>query len=273
MKKIHFSYFNIKLKASKVKLSYFDRPGKKGTIVFIHGLGCSKEDFINAVKVKGLKDYEIFVFDWPGAGRSSYPSKKSLGINDLVEVIDYVVKKFSFKKFILVGHSLGGVVGLLYSVKHPRKVAGFINIEGSLVSRNARWSRKIRKMGFRIFKNGPFQELKSALKKSKNFGFRKYAKTLDSVLIKSYFDFSVSHAKICKNEYLLKKFLELKLPKIFIHGAENKNWVPVIKKLKKSGCSVAGISKSHHFSFIDNPSLFYKVLAKFADEVFANQKS
>ena len=77
MKKIKFLKLSVNLKGSKIKISYFHRPGKKGTIIFVHGLGCSKEDFLGATKVKELKDYELLAFDWPGAGESSYPSKKS----------------------------------------------------------------------------------------------------------------------------------------------------------------------------------------------------
>ncbi len=273
MKNINLSKFPIKLKNSKIKIRYFYRPGKRGTIIFIHGLGCSKEDFIDAVKVKGLKDYEIFAFDWPGVGNSLYPSRKSLGINDLVKIIEHTAKKFSFKKFILVGHSIGGIATLLYAEKYPKKVAGFVNVEGSLVSQNARWSRKIKKAGLDIFRNRLFPDMVEDLKKSKNRGFKRYGRQLDGVSIKSYFDFSVSHAKICKNGHLLKNFLKINLPKIFIYGAENKNWLSVIEKLKKSRCLVKAIPQSHHFPFIDNPPGFYKVLVKFTDNVFANPKS
>src|SRR3989338_175718 len=271
MKDTKFSGLLLKNKDSNLKISYFHRPGKKGTIIFIHGLGCSKEDFLIATKSKNLKDYEIFAFDWPGVAGSSYPKNKALGINDLVKIIDHIVLKFSLKKVILVGHSLGSVAGLLYSVEYPKRTSGFVSVEGSLVSRNALWSREIKKMGLEVFRNKTLEEMKAGLKKSKFLGFRKYAKTLDLISKKSYFDFSVSHAEICINNYLLNKFLKLKLSKVFIYGKENKGWVPVIKKLKKEHCLVKSIPESHHFSFIDNPDVFYRILAEFTNDAFSRQ--
>ncbi len=252
-----------KIKLSKLKISYFHRPGKRGTIIFVHGLGCSKDDFINVTKAKELRDYELFSFDWPGAGESTYPKSKALEIKDLVKIINAFAIKFSVKRFILVGHSVGAVAALLYVVKYPKKVAGFLNVEGSLVFQNAWWSRKIKKAGFDIFRKKLFPDMVKDLKESKNRGFKRYSHQLSNVSIKSYFDFSISHAKICKNEYLLKKFLKLKIPKVFIHGAKNKVWLPVIKELKKNSSIVKVIPKSHHFSFIDNPNEFYKILLAF----------
>lgn len=268
MKKIKFSKLSVNINGSKIKINYFHRAGKKGTIIFVHGLGCLKEDFIKAAKVKELKDFELLAFDWPGAGESPYPKNKTLSIDDLVQIINDIAVKFSLKRFILVGHSIGGVAALFYAAKYPKRVVGFVNVEGSLVSRNARWSREIKKMGLDVFRDKPFQQMKTNLKKHEKLGFRRYAKTLDSVSIKSYFDFSVSHAKICKNEYLLKKFLGLKIPKVFIYGSENKSWLTIAKKLNENYCRVMVIPQAHHFPFIDNPAVFYKVLAKFAEDLF-----
>ena len=53
-------------------VSYFDRPGSGPTILYIHGLGCSKADFIDMSFVPELKPSRLISADNPGCGDSSY---------------------------------------------------------------------------------------------------------------------------------------------------------------------------------------------------------
>lgn len=48
-------------------LSYFDRPGSGPTILYIHGLGCSKADFIEMSFISELKPFRLISADNPVA--------------------------------------------------------------------------------------------------------------------------------------------------------------------------------------------------------------
>jgi pimeloyl-ACP methyl ester carboxylesterase len=68
-------------------VSYFDRPGSGPTILYIHGLGCSKADFIDMTFVPELKPFRLISADNPGCGDSSYDEKHPLNIDGVVELL------------------------------------------------------------------------------------------------------------------------------------------------------------------------------------------
>jgi pimeloyl-ACP methyl ester carboxylesterase len=67
-------------------VSYFDRPGSGPTILYIHGLGCSKADFIDMTFVPELKPFRLISADNPGCGDTSYDEKHPLNIDAVVEL-------------------------------------------------------------------------------------------------------------------------------------------------------------------------------------------
>ena len=253
----------LKYKGELLRLEYLFRSGHSMPILFIPGLACGKEDFLDATKLKSLKPHMLIALDLPGTGNSTYTQRRQFGLNDLVEIINSLVDALDIKKFFLVGHSMGGVVGLFYATKFPEKVSGFINIEGSLEPQNGWWSKEIKIMGFDEFKKNAYPKLIRDLKRNDVSSLRRYGRNLNKTKIKAYFDYSISHAFYCYKKPLLKKFLNLKMPKVFVYGSSNKNWLPIIKKLKKADCLVLKVPKSHHFSFYDNRPYFYNFLNHF----------
>ena len=43
---------------------YFLRRGQKGAVLYLHGLGSSKNDFIGATDIHGLQDHTLVAFDF-----------------------------------------------------------------------------------------------------------------------------------------------------------------------------------------------------------------
>ena len=68
--------------------------------------------------------------------------------------------------------------------------------------------------------------------------------------------------RLVKTGKLLQSYIELKIPRIFIYGSENRTF-HCIKQLKDKGCEVAEIAGSGHFPFYDNPAEYYEVIADF----------
>lgn len=254
-----------------LKIEYFLRRGEKETVLYIHGLGCSKDDFFGALKADGLKDHTLAAFDFPGCGYSTYPKEMALGIDDLVEITDIIVSKLSLKNLILVGHSMGGLVALLYAEKHCENVRGFINVEGNLASRDSTISRRVTKYGFDEFKDILFQIFKEKLLATRNVGFKKHVEILEKYSSesskKAFFDYSPSLMEYSDSCNLIQRFSGIKIPTIFVYGSENSNRISYIKDLKKAGCKIAEISGSNHFPHYDNPKEFYDVISKFLDEL------
>jgi alpha-beta hydrolase superfamily lysophospholipase len=93
----------------------------KKSFVIVHGLGEHSGRYEFLINILLDLNYEIIIFDLPGHGLSE---GKRGHIKDIYKVYDYI-KEISPEKFILFGHSLGGLIALRYteySDKKPEKL-------------------------------------------------------------------------------------------------------------------------------------------------------
>lgn len=115
-----------------LQIGYFIRRGRKDAVIYLHGLGCSKHDFLEAVNRPELQAYTLIAFDFPGCDDSPYPDDLHLEMDDLVEITHLVVSALPIDDFVIIGHSMGGLVALLFAERYGKHVKGFINVEGNL---------------------------------------------------------------------------------------------------------------------------------------------
>jgi pimeloyl-ACP methyl ester carboxylesterase len=253
-----------------LQIDYFIRQGQgdANTLVCLHGLGCSKHDFVEALNHTELKAYPLVAFDFPGCGNSPYPEDVTFGMDDLVELTHLVAMTLQLDDVIIIGHSMGGLVALLYAEKYGEHVKGFINVEGNLASEDCFFSREVVLHSFDYFSKTSLKELKHRLANSPNRGFQKYAENLERASEKAYFDSSPSLVAYSEHGNLIQRFLALRAPKLFVYGSENRA-LSYLPALKASGCEMAEIPASNHFPFHDNPRAFYHAIAAFLERNFS----
>jgi pimeloyl-ACP methyl ester carboxylesterase len=78
--------------------------------------------------------------DLRGHGRSSDPAAADYGMPALAEDIAAVADALELRRFVLVGHSMGGAAGAAYAGKHPARVTGLVlaGTPGNSTSEQAR---------------------------------------------------------------------------------------------------------------------------------------
>jgi len=89
------------------------RANADNLIVFLHGWGGSKEGFTGAFSSDVLKQYGICTIDLLGFGQSEKPADFSYDLLDQANVIALAVNSLDAKRVYLVGHSMGGSIGML----------------------------------------------------------------------------------------------------------------------------------------------------------------
>ena len=99
-----------------VYINYVQYGNEKGkNIVLLHGWGQNIE-MMDPIG-KGLsKHYHITILDFPGFGKSSEPSY-GYTIYDYFEILDKFLTNLKIKNPILIGHSFGGRVAIVYAAK------------------------------------------------------------------------------------------------------------------------------------------------------------
>ncbi len=99
-------------------------------LIFVHGLAGDSRFFNNQLKFFG-NTHKVIAIDLPGHGRSSYIEEQSIEIYN--GCIESVVKKEKIDSYILVGHSMGGVICLENYLRHKDKVKSLILVSTSSV--------------------------------------------------------------------------------------------------------------------------------------------
>lgn len=147
-----------------VKLAYSYRGGVDTAggndllLLCLHGAFCNRSDFNGVFTCSALRPYRLLAVDLPGHGESSkididepdakFPAK----MEEMAEVIWLLLGALELQGVatLVVGHSMGGTVGLLLADLHlGTQVRGFVSLEGVLVATDtpekgiaSRWMRK-----------------------------------------------------------------------------------------------------------------------------------
>jgi len=255
-------------KGKPFDIEYFIRDGSKETIVFIHGLGGAKENYWEACKSNSLAEHTLICFDNPGTGNSTYYDDFVLDVDDLASITSLFIEQLNIKNFILCGTSMGGLTTLLYLKRGGlANVKAYINIEGNLMPEDCMFSSQVVTYGLDTFTNRIFPKTIIDMKKKGNTGYHVIANNLQlNTNIKAYYNYSFQTVKYSATGELLKQYLSMSIPRIFIYGAENKNlsYIPV---LLKNNMNVKQISDSNHFVFYDNPIELYDVIGDFINSL------
>jgi pimeloyl-ACP methyl ester carboxylesterase len=124
---------------------FVDVKGQGGIpIVFAHSFAGSAEHWKNQVlHYKNVR--QVVTFDFRAHGRSDSASVSSIlryspgeMAHDIATVVDFM----KLKKFVLVGHSMGGSAAIAYASQHPEKIAALI-LAGTPGKSPAEESKKI----------------------------------------------------------------------------------------------------------------------------------
>ncbi|RKU34601.1 hypothetical protein C6496_19840 [Candidatus Poribacteria bacterium] len=107
--------------------AYTDSDNSGQPVLFLHGTGCDASDW--AAVIEGLPPHlRCIALDFRGHGQSSVPTQ-SFTLADLAGDVLHLTNALGLEKFVIVGHSLGGMVAMEVA-KHSPCVAGLILLEG-----------------------------------------------------------------------------------------------------------------------------------------------
>jgi len=250
------------------KIEYFFRQGTRETIVMVHGLGGAKENYYEACKSDALAEHTLIFFDNPGTGNSTYYNDFLLNIDDLVAISSIFIEHLNLPKFILCGTSMGGLTTLLYLKSADQgRVKAYINIEGNLLPEDCMFSSKVVGYDFEAFAADIFPKTIRDMKAKGNTGYHIIANNLQlNTNVISYYNYSFQTVSYSGTGDLLKQFIALDIPKVFIYGDANRS-LSYLPELIRGGVLVTEISGSDHFVFYDNPKELYDVIGAFVDEL------
>ena len=136
-------------------MAYLDEgPENAPVLLFLHGLGDSAIIWANTIKAFQHK-YRCLAIDLPGHGRTIAP-RFSFKMFDFGEFVLQFLEQLGVKNFVLAGHSMGGQIGIILTLRMPALVEKLVLVAPA---------------GFETFTQPEKMMLKAGLTQTKNWAF------------------------------------------------------------------------------------------------------
>jgi pimeloyl-ACP methyl ester carboxylesterase len=245
-------------------LPYFYREGTGGpTVLFVHGLGGSKENFYAAFQSPALADCTLATFDEPGTGLAPFDPDAGLDVSALADMTQAVADRLLPGPYFLAGASMGGLITLLQMRRHGTgRITGYINLEGNLTPEDCMFSRRVVSHDLESFEP-EFRRMMEELRASCYAGDQTIAQNMAlNVDIRGYHAYSFETVAESGSGRLFEEFTGLPIPRLFLYGEANKG-LSYLPRLRASEVRVQEIPSSGHFLFYDNPVETFRAVGEF----------
>ena len=241
-----------------IKLCY-EVQGEGEPVLILHGWGCSK-DTVQSITEHIAKTHRAYALDMPGFGETPPPSEV-FGIEQYTQVVEKFCRKLNIEKPILIGHSFGGRISILFSSRNQTSKVMLVDAAGIVPKRTLKYHIKVR--SYKIYKKllplfvGK-QEAERRIEERRNRSgsadYRAAQGIMRAVFVKIV------------NEDLKYVMPKIKAPTLMIWGeldtATPLSDARTMEKLIK-GSGVAVMKGCGHYSFLDNPRQFFAIVDAF----------
>lgn len=249
---------------SNLSFNYTDSaPGTQGpAIVLMHGWGCNHTTLASVENIALRAGYRVINIDFPGFGESSEPTEV-WGVERYTDCLEEFITKLGLVKPVLLGHSFGGRVGILYTSRHPETVDSLILVDAAGIKPRRSIKYYIKVYSFKIRKHLMYLLM----------GRERAEKRLDAMRAKAgssdYAQASPMMRRILSkvvNEDLTDRLPLITVPTLLIWG-ENDTATPLADARKMErlipDAGLVSFPGCGHYSFLDNPRQFDAVLTSF----------
>lgn len=238
---------------------HYEVSGSGPAMILMHGWGCSHSTVQSIAKVAS-ESHTVYNVDFPGFGDTPEPGEV-WGVEQYTRLIEGMVDKLGLDHPVLLGHSFGGRVGILYSSRRP--VSKLILVDAAGIKPRRKPSYYIKVYSFKFMKS--LMKLRYGAEKAKERIEAQRAKRGSA----DYASASPMMRRIlskCVNENLKSVLPSIKAPTLLIWG-ENDTATPLrdakIMERLIPDAGLVSFPGCGHYSFLDNPVQFAAVLRSF----------
>lgn len=233
--------------------------GEGRPLILMHGWGCDHTT-VRSIAATAAQTHTVYNIDFPGFGGSQEPAKV-WGVELYTRLIEDLVRKEGLERPVLIGHSFGGRVSILYASRNDVDKVVLVDAAGIKPKRSLKYYLKV--YSFKAGKR--FWELLLGKENAQERVDRMRTKRGSS----DYAGASPMMRRILSkvvNEDLTDRLPLISAPTLLIWG-ENDTATPIADAKKMSrlipGSGLVSFPGCGHYSFLDNPIQFRAVLSSF----------
>lgn len=121
------------VEANGVKLHYLDY-GTAGCrpMLCVHG-GAAHAHWFDFVAPDLTPDYHVLALDLRGHGDSAWADPHTYSFKIYAEDVNAFVEKLDLRDFVLIGHSMGGMISLVHAATHPGRVGRLVIVDSIML--------------------------------------------------------------------------------------------------------------------------------------------
>ena len=270
----HAPYTAHSVQAGEVRLNYLDygTPGKP-LMLCIHG-GAANAHWFDFIAPGFTADYHVLSLDLRGHGDSQHVDPPSYTYEDYAEDIHKAVDALDLRDFVLIGHSMGGAVSLMYAANYPGRVKALILVD-STVNLPKERIEALRSVGER-----PGRTYHSKDEIVSRYRLRPGDSTASPALVRYIGENSVREMddgtwryKFDRNVYATREMSDgrpnwnrIKVPAMMVKGDRSPRITPEVFADLKARCpqaELAEVTNSDHHVTLDNPAMFIEKVSDF----------
>ena len=241
---------------SKNNFKYIDE-GKGTTIILLHGLMGSLSNFKSCIEELPKKGFRIIM---PLLPIYELPLLKT-SAKELSNFLHEFVLSLNLDNFFLLGNSLGGHVGLIYTIKHQEKIKGLILTGSSGLYENA--------LGGSFPKRGDYNFIKT---KTEEVFYN--PRCAEKSLVDEVFETVNNRNKLIKilamaksaiMHNMKKELPKITIPTCIVWGKNDKVTPPKVAEEFHDLISLSQlfwIEKCGHAAMMEHPDIFNKIVIK-----------
>jgi proline iminopeptidase len=268
---------------------YYQTFGHGEPIIVLHGGPGLDQSYLLPQMEELAKHYSVTFYDQRGSGRSiKTPMNNDLiSVPQFVKDLDALRAKLGYEKFILIGHSWGGLLAMNYAIAHPEHVnalilmdsagatgASFQELNAEYYRRTADISKKLNKIqSSRDFLAGD----PAAIKKFYRLIFTKYMvnpKNVNKLTLNINSKSALNGFKVAgilQKNYLdtefnlLPELAKLDIPTLIIYGKYDLIPRKSMEEIKNTmpDAELVVLQHSAHFSYIEQPQQTFAAIEDF----------
>ncbi|WP_375188182.1 alpha/beta fold hydrolase [Sphingobium yanoikuyae] len=270
---VRFHRYTLAMRGTHVSLATFERSGVGDPVIFLHGLGTTKEDFADAAFRPALCDRHLLGLDFPGFGETRCDDISIVDVPFLVETLEALLKKMAITRCHLVGHSMGGLVAQLAAERLGPTVRVIVSIEGNLTPQDCLFSRCVEQ--FCHDPDGLLGELFVRARAANIPGAALYATglrhKLDPAILPGLLRSLVA---ISDTPGLIDRFVDLTCRRSLLVGQASVTSLSYLDWLRARSVPVRFIAESGHFPMYSNPQAMWAAIEAALDPTgFASSPS